>query len=470
MDELGATGLNIYAGQVREEFLKQLSGIRAIRVYTEMRDNDPLVGAVLFAVDQLLKQVEWKAYPSKQSQDEDDEESPLREAAEKEAEFLQSCLYDMNSSWSDTISEVLSMLVYGWSYHELVYKKRDTENSKYPDGRIGWKKWPIRSQESLLDWVVDDSGTIRGLVQNPPPRFGNVFIPIEKALLFRTSVYKNNPEGRSLLRNAYRPWYFKKTIEEIEAVGIERDLAGLPVMYLPVDVMKADAPDWMKAIYNDAKELVVNIRRDAQEGVILPFLTDPDTSQQSIRLELLSSGGSRSFDTSSIIERYDKRIAMTVLADFILLGHSNVGSFALSSDKTDIFAVTLGSIMRSIRDVVNDHAVPRLMKLNGVRQELWPYLDFGDIETPPLAEIASYVQALVASGVPLFPDEGLSEHLLKIAGLPKPEHSLDKPATPPGAEGMESAPASEEEDEDADVEAELESILSGEEPQADGES
>jgi hypothetical protein len=60
-----------------------------------------------------------------------------------------------------------------------------------------------------------------------------VFIPIEKMLLFRTTVQRNNPEGRSMLRTAYRPWRNKKRIEEIEGVGIERDLAGLPMARIP---------------------------------------------------------------------------------------------------------------------------------------------------------------------------------------------------------------------------------------------
>lgn len=58
-------------------------------------------------------------------------------------------------------------------------------------------------------------------------------IPMSKAMLFRTESVKDNPEGRSILRNAYRSWYFKRRIQEIEAIGIERDLAGLPVIHAP---------------------------------------------------------------------------------------------------------------------------------------------------------------------------------------------------------------------------------------------
>ena len=46
----------------------------------------------------------------------------------------------------------------------------------------------------------------------------------------------------------------------------------------------------------------------------------------------------RNFDTSAIIERYNNNMAMSVLADFIVLGHNNrYGSFALAGSKTHMF-------------------------------------------------------------------------------------------------------------------------------------
>ena len=145
----------------------------------------------------------------------------------------------MQDTWTDTISEILSFLTYGWSFHEIVYKRRmgntknPTTKSKYTDGLIGWKKLPIRAQETLYRWEYDNEDNLLGMTQMPPPDFGTYTIPMSKALLFRTKSRKNNPEGRSILRNAYRSWYFKRRIQEIEGIGIERDLAGLPVMHGP---------------------------------------------------------------------------------------------------------------------------------------------------------------------------------------------------------------------------------------------
>ena len=150
-------------------------------------------------------------------------------------------------------------------------------------------------------------------------------------MLFRTRSRKDNPEGRSILRNAYRSWYFKRRIQEIEGIGIERDLAGLPVIHAPegIDIWDETMEDYTR-IRAGMESMVKSIRRDEMEGVVLPH---------GFELELLSTGGTRQFDTNAIIERYDTRIAMTVLADFIFLGHQQNGSWALSSDKTELFAM-----------------------------------------------------------------------------------------------------------------------------------
>jgi hypothetical protein len=418
--EIGLTGLTRGKGKtsVSEEFLRELMGERANKIYKEMRDNDPTVGAILFAIDKLIRQVEWRV------EGEDSNEADVQ--------FLEECMNDMSHTWQDFISECLSMLPFGWSYFEIVYKKRSgpqrqkalgaanskTPSSKYSDGRIGWRKFSIRSQDTLADWQFDETGGIQGMWQAPPPDFVQRMIPIEKGLLFRTQSDKGNPQGRSFLRNGYRPWYFKKRIEEIEAIGVERDLAGFPVMHVDPQLLDPNAPLEYQQLASTYAEIIVNIRRDQQEGVLLPSVYD-ESGHELYRLELLTSGGARQFDTNGIIQRWDQRIAMTVLADFILLGHERVGSFALSSDKTDLFAVALGAVLDAIKSVLNDYAVPRLFALNGETVEDLPEIIYGDVEQQSLSELGAYLQALAAAGMPLFPNDELENHLLELADLPK---------------------------------------------------
>jgi len=408
LNEIGRIGQRRYGGVFNEEFLKELQGRKGIEVYREMSENDDIIGAILFAIEMLIRQVTWHVQPGGTG------------AKDTEAaEFIDSCMNDMQTTWTDTISEILSFLTFGWSAHELVYKRRAGKsrdprmNSKYDDGMIGWQKLPIRAQETLWEWRYDENDNITGLVQMPPPRFELIEIPIDRLLLFRTKSRKDNPEGRSILRNAYRSWYFKKRIQEIEGIGIERDLAGFPVMTSPegVSLWDTDDPD-MATMYAKATQIVQSIRRDSMEGLAMP---------NGWKLELLSTGGRRQFDTNSIIERYDTRIAMTVLADFVLLGHQKVGSFALSSDKTELFSMAVGAYLDIICETFNNKAIPALIELNGQHFASitnYPTLEHGDIENVDIQALATYIKDMTGVGV-LVPDGGIEDFVRSAAGLPE---------------------------------------------------
>lgn len=418
MDEIGSSGLKAYGGYVYEEFLPQLTGENALKVYREMKDNDPIVAAILFAIDMLVRQVDWHVEPA--SSDNED----LRAA-----KFLDDCINDMTMPWKDVVSESLTMLPYGFSFMEIVYKKRDGyqgeggDSSRFDDGRIGWKKFAHRPQDSLYRWAFDETGGVRAMLQVTQPDYRIATIPIEKGLLFRTVASKNNPSGRSVLRGAYRPWYFKKRIEEIEAIGIERDLAGLPIAMVDPGLLRADADDDDKALLNSIKELVVNVRRDQQEGVIFPMSYD-DNGRPLFDFKLMTSGGARQFNIENVIDRYSKQIAMTVMADFIFLGHQGTGSYALSSDKTGLFAKSLGVWLGVIQDTFNRYAVPRLLRVNNMPVEKMPRMVHGDIETPNLMELSDYVTKLAGIGINLLPDDRMESYLRGVAHLPQKTDEL----------------------------------------------
>src|SRR5215510_7602942 len=104
MIELGVTGVKRVSGYIDEEFLPALRGRKAVRVYREMSANDSMVGALMFSIDKLIREVEWKVLPPEQS-----------DQGQQAQEFLESCMEDMNEPWDAFIGEVLSMLIYGWS-------------------------------------------------------------------------------------------------------------------------------------------------------------------------------------------------------------------------------------------------------------------------------------------------------------------------------------------------------------------
>ena len=467
--EIGRIGQYRYGGIIYEEYLRELQGSKGVEVYKEMADNDETIGAILFVIEMLMRQCTFSVDPGGDT--EKDKEA---------AEFVESCMHDMQHSWQDFMSEAVSFLTYGWSYHEIVYKRRmgrtsdPRTSSKYDDRLIGWRKLPLRSQDTLWEWQYrDDSDDLVGMVQAPPPTYQHFTIPIEKALHFRTKSRKDNPEGRSILRSAYRSWYFKKRIQEIEGIGMERDLAGFPVITGPegLDLWDTEDPD-MASMLAAAQNIVTNIRRDAKEGLVLP---------DGWKLELLSAGHRRQFDTNQIIERYDTKIMTTVIADFLKLGQQSVGSFALSSDKTRLFALAIGTFLDEICEVFNSQGIPRLIDINGDHFKgitEYPKMVHGDIEDANLESLGAFINQMVTAGV-LIPDEELEDFVRRAGNLPErdenatyspeermemigtkkvsenPEKPQEKPRTQPqGHEESKVSPEDSEEDEEDALEAE----------------
>jgi hypothetical protein len=413
-EEIGRQSRNrSFDGRTYDRFVPELSGDSAIQTYSEMANNSPTLGAVLYTIETLAKQVPWHAKPAS-----------AKPKAKQAKKFLEENLEDMSQPFSSTVADILTMIPFGWSYHEVVYKyrrgdKRDAkQRSRHNDGLIGWRKWPIREQVSRLRWAFDDKDDdVAGMWQQVDSSRGvegTKFIPIDKALLFKTHPAGGAPEGRSLFRKAYRPWYFARHIEEIEAIGIERDLAGLPKITAPEDLNLWDPDDTDMLILRDAAlNLVRQIRANEAEGVVLPGGWEA---------ELMSSSGRRQIEPGPVIDRYNRSAAMTMLGDFLLVGHESVGSYSMVDAKTNLFAMGLGGFLIIIQDTSNRHAVEKLFRLNQSKfpPDSWATLERGDVETPDPQELATYVKDLTGSGA-LVPGPLLEEYLRAVYKMPTRE-------------------------------------------------
>jgi hypothetical protein len=334
--EIGATGLVQFSGRIQEDFLREMRGIEGYKRFQEMRLNSPVVGSLLLAIRMPILSMEWTFAA-------DDENDPRLEIANASLE-------NMSYSIKDHITEALSFLPFGYYPFEIVYERGE-------DGRMLWHKFAPRGQDTVTRWQFSDNGSIEGFYQRVNYT-QEVFIPIEKTLLYRINVERNNPEGRSLLRTAWTSYYYAKYISQSEAIGIERGMDGFPVITLP----EGASTDEDDADSDAAKAATVvrNIRNDEQAGVVLPF---------GWTIDLLAPGAQSRLDADKVIRRYESRILMSALAQFLNLGQENVGSLALSSDQTDFFAMAINATADVISDAITKYALPRLMKLNGYDAE-----------------------------------------------------------------------------------------------------
>jgi hypothetical protein len=387
---VGVSGVVSYGGiLVSSDYDRAWQGAERDRTIQAMT-HDPVIGAVLMAIEMLVRKIDWHVAPADESG-----------AAEDAAAFVQECLDDMEDHWpGDTLAKVLTYLGWGWAVLELVYKRRagpdGTPPSRFADGRTGWHRWALRPQPTRYGWeFAGDDPT--ALVQQDPTSYKRISIPLAKCLHFRYAARDNSPEGTTPLRVAHDAWWNKRKIQKIEAIGIERDLAGLPVGRTSAEDIAGNT-----AAYQAMQTIVTNIRNDAQAGLVLA--SDRDESGNYYQdITLLNTGGQRAFDTDPIVKRYANEIVTVFLANVMRTGQDATGSYALADVQGGLF----------------QQAIVPLCRLNGISAELAPALKHGDIESADLARLGAYVVALGQAGL-LVDTPELRSFLHEVAGLPAP--------------------------------------------------
>lgn len=417
MSEMGYNGLAISAGRINEEIKTELQFPNSIITYKQM-SYDSMIASALSYYEHMMLKAKFSFLPH-----------PLADETQKEyASFLQECIGDMEHSWQDFIQEVSSMNTYGFCVNEIVLRKRlHSKGSKYNDGKIGIKKLPIRSQDSISKWNydkdqelvsleqtvsrLDSSGRMALTVSGEP-----ITIPRNKFLLFRLGKKKDSPVGESPLRGCYYPWKFKTAVEELEAVGLNRDLAGVPIAWIPAQMMAKDADPELKAQYFEIQKIVRNINNNQQAGLVMPMIYDENTKLPLVKFELLKNEGGKAYDTTKIKDYYCKAILTALSADILLMGQSSTGSYALGNIKNTLSAIAIETKLKEICNVLNQQLIPLLAKLNGWDLSRLPTIGIDDLESVSLEDVSKYIQRIGAVGfLPRTPD--VVNKVLNILGL-----------------------------------------------------
>ncbi len=430
--QISASGPARWGGKIFEEFLPELRFPQAVRVYDEMRKNSPVIGGLLRAIEAGFRSTRWQAQPAGS-----DPEDIRR------ADFLDSCLHDMQRPWPDTQADILTFLPFGFAATEMVFKYRrgrhGNPTSMYNDGKVGIKDLVLIPQGSILEWMYDlegDPNKLLGIKQQVTMPFTpGIYreIPIEKVCLFRIRAEKDNPEGESILRQAYQSYYYMTNLQAVEAISLERTGSGIPVVHLPqgATTEKDDPVDSDEA---RAKELVRQVRIDEQGGIV-----EPDG--WAFRLETSKGLRPELFDLA--IKRHRANMLMSVLAVFLELGTARVGSNAMLRGGKSFFSYAFEGWVMAVEDVFNTQCVPLLFELNGITDGRLPKLGHTATGGEDIADVIDSVVRLAQAGFIDSNDETLRDHLQGLLRLPK-GNSLEE------ADVEEDEEDEEVEDEDED--------------------
>ena len=402
MGEVGQTGLVVIGGQVGLDAEKwELQWPYCVNTYTKMRNNSTIAPA-LHLVEMMMSRVKWNVKVPRGAS----------KALKDKQKYLKQVMNDMDHSWFSFIREATSFNTYGFAIHEIVLRQRRKRyGSKYDDGLVGIEKLATRAQETIYKWNYDEYN--RDLLSIEQKVYKNVesssynssslavpykTIPRYKFLLFRNATRKDSPLGISPLSAAWEDWKYMTAIQEFEAIGIATDSRGLKVLYIPPHYMAEDASDEEKEVYTYYKQIMNNLHKTEQSGIILPQVIGEDGKSKQFELELLGVQGQRTVDPNIVIERYAKSILTCLFADSLQLGQKSVGSYSLADSKSSTVAMYMESKLLEIKDQLNHHLVRLLWEANGWDLDEVPEIYFEDLDERDVDLFSKFVQRVGAVG------------------------------------------------------------------------
>jgi len=414
----GLSGLSRSGGSVTEDVLRSLHGRKGAIAFREMVDNCAPAGGIWSVVRTLMLAPDWRLKPADESN-----------IAYAEAAFVESCMSDMSHHWKDMVGEQATAYIFGHAESEVTYKLRkgpeqedDSLRSDYNDGRYGWRCIDLRGQDSIWQWIFDGDRPVafEQFVTGSTAGRTRAIVPLEKCVHFRLDKTKNNPEGRSGFRSGYRAWYFLKRIEEMEAVGIERDATGMPHMEVPLEYLTASTGSSQSQALAAIKGMLADMRQSEALYAITPPERNPDGTYSGFRLRQYGGETSRKlYDTDKVKKYYQASILMACLAQFLQFGVNEHGSFALADSATNLFTLALSAILSNLRRTLQAQLINPLMRINKVPRALWPELVHTDIEKIDLERLSKFLTAISGVGVDLTRPETQRE-LTELAGLTPP--------------------------------------------------
>lgn len=418
-DTLGTTGLRRSGGYVHEEFLSKLRGLKGVEFFKEFTENNPQAGAVRFVVESLIRQAGWEARPAESPTD------PMQ--ADIAHKLLESSMDDMEHGWQDMVVEMLSALRFGWSYANVPYKIRRGPDgppqvcSEYDDGLIAWRSIDFRAQDTLDRWEFDERGKTLGMWQMDGWTGVRAFIPIEQAVHFRIDKFKDNPEGRSMYRNGAISYLRLKNLDDIEAIGAEREMTGVPVMEVPPSLLSRTASSGDMELRRALERMLGAFKRNEREFALVPSESNSEGKPTGYKFRLVSSPGTRAFDITKIKEAHKIDILVSCLSQFLMLGlgGAGVGSSAQahSLSSMGLLGQALIAVLDQVTDTINKQLVARMMRFNRFDRANWPTVGHGDVDAPDMQAVGAFLKTVFDVGA-FVPTEEVRERLYDMMKLP----------------------------------------------------
>jgi len=363
-------------GRPALEFLAELAPPEGLHRYRKMKMNDPIVGGLLLQIENIIRRLKW-------------------DVQGENADFVSQILKGLPGGVQGVNYEMSSAFCYGFYIGEQIWKMEDN--------RLILTDIAPRFQPSIHR-INDVNGNVRQLTQQ-----GTFDIPYSKCVHHMYFTENRAPYGTSILRHLYKPYYYKVSVEASEAVGIDRDLSGLPMMTAPegFDFEQCDpeSPNYdpaAAATLEWALNTVSNVRKDTTQGIVKPHGWE---------LELIRGENRTNIPTNDIISRYNTEMAAGVLENFISLGAFATTNNANTEVNVRNFLRACDAYAETMSQTYNEQIIEPICRFNNINA---PRFSFTPVNTDTLGDLATFFARLVSNGI-IAPTTTLEKELLQIA-------------------------------------------------------
>lgn len=397
--ELGSSGVQIFSGMLgQQDYNATLQTPSGYDEYDKMRLSDGQVKAALTIIKLPLLNADWHVESASDSADDKDI-----------ADYLQNGLMDgMSHTFAHFLRQSLLMLDYGSIPFEKVWR--------IEDGKVTLQKLAPRLPRTITQWMCDDQGGLKAIRQSGAfsTNFREVDIPIDKLIVFVNDQEGGNWRGTSILRAAWKHWYFKQGLERIQSIALEKRSLGVDVAKLQgeaiTDQRKQEAERALMTLHSHEKQFFVEV-----EG------------QVAYRLEGMGTAGV--LDPAGAIEYHDLRIVRSMIVEFLAMGAGSTGSLAMHKDKSSLFLLSLGGIANNIAETINRHLIHQWVDYNWTVKD-YPRIRYSRLEARDVEVYAKAVSDLVgAEALHVTPD--VEEEARSLLNLPPSTLDLTVPETVP---------------------------------------
>lgn len=446
----GTDGSRIFNGFITEnERSADLTGTQKYTTYANLVSNVNIIAAGLRVTLNLVSKPAWSAEPA----------NPENPRAVELAEEVEKILFDeMRTPFHRIVRQAALFTFFGFSVHEWTGRIRE-------DGSFGFLDIQRRTQKSIERWDVMADGEVVGVVQRAPQSSEYIYLPRWKLLYLVDDSINDSPEGMGILRHVADAARRLRKFEQLEGIGFQTDLQGIPVLrgpfaeLTPSDASGSDPDATRRAeIVSRLESFIDNHNRGESMGLLLDsvtYTTSDDQNKPSTTYKYdvdLLSGGSTSFEEiAAAISRLQHEIARVMGVEHLLLGSDGVGSLALSRDKSSTFGLIVAKTIKELRETFQKDLVRTIFERNGWPMELAPRLKTEAIEHRTIEEVTAALRDLSAAGVKLSREDELVQEVIDLLGMQRLDPSIQPAPVVPGGDLREERPGNPDKDEeDAD--------------------